>query len=183
MHTALQPLSRFQRRARHSRAFGIAPDQLIGIEVRRITRQEMQRELAFQAGHVVLDHRILVRGQAIENQAHGLFAPVHHFLQQLDEHFTRQGALVNGKPERAFGADGRRGADALALPGALNDRRLSFHRPGFAVHRIGAKARLVPKQYVRATAAGFYGDSEEGITLPVLYGLRFTQFANQPFQG
>ena len=62
VNPALQFFSRPQRGARHARALGMTPHQLIRIQVWRIARQEMQRELARRAGHVLLDHGLLVRG-------------------------------------------------------------------------------------------------------------------------
>jgi hypothetical protein len=38
---------------------------------------------------------------------------VHQLFEQFNEQLTRQPALVGGKPECAFGIDGRRSADAL----------------------------------------------------------------------
>jgi hypothetical protein len=80
--------------------------------LRCVARQKMQRELALQASHEILDHCLLVCRQSIDDQSHWLFAPVHHLVQQLDKLLSGQPAFVGGEPESAFDTDGRRGAAA-----------------------------------------------------------------------
>ena len=77
VNAALQFFSCPQRRARHARAFGMAPYKLVRVQVWRITRQKMQREFARRAGDVLLDQGLFVRGQSIDHQAHRFFAPMH----------------------------------------------------------------------------------------------------------
>lgn len=56
----LELLALLQGPARHTGSLGVASDQLIRIEVRRIARQKVQREFALRAGHVLLDDGFLV---------------------------------------------------------------------------------------------------------------------------
>jgi hypothetical protein len=57
-----------QRPACVAGAFGVTPDKLVGIEVRGIAGQEMQRQLAVEFVHVVAHDTRPVRGQAIDDQ-------------------------------------------------------------------------------------------------------------------
>ncbi|OLG97265.1 hypothetical protein BXO558_13645, partial [Xanthomonas oryzae pv. oryzae] len=66
MHPIGQLLATAQRAARYARALGVAPHQLVGIQVRRVTRQEMQRQPALQAVHVIAPATGLGSRQTIE---------------------------------------------------------------------------------------------------------------------
>ncbi|OLK94195.1 hypothetical protein IXO812_16985, partial [Xanthomonas oryzae pv. oryzae] len=68
MHPIGQLLATAQRAARYARALGVAPHQLVGIQVRRVTRQEMQRQPALQAVHVIAHATGLVSRQTIKHQ-------------------------------------------------------------------------------------------------------------------
>lgn len=46
----------------------MAPHSLVGVELRGVAGQEVQRELAVQAGDVRLDGAGLVRGQVVKDQ-------------------------------------------------------------------------------------------------------------------
>ncbi len=52
-HAFLELLARLQRPACVAGALGVAPDELIGIEIGCVARQKAQRELAPGGGHVV----------------------------------------------------------------------------------------------------------------------------------
>jgi len=85
----------------------MTPHKLIRIQVWRIARQEMQGPTPLRAGHIFLDHPILVRWQSINHQMQCFLAAIHQLLEQFNEQFARQSALISGKPERAFGIDRR----------------------------------------------------------------------------
>lgn len=115
----LQLLAPLQRSTRIAGALGIAPYQFIGIQIRCIAGQAMQRELAVRARHILLHDRLLVGGQAIHYPVQRLLAVLHQLLEQLHKQLARQRSLIGGKPERALGTDGGGGAEALALSGNL----------------------------------------------------------------
>ena len=56
-----QLFSLSQRAACDAGAFDVAPHQLIRIEVRRVTGQEVQSQFALRAGNVFLDDGFLMR--------------------------------------------------------------------------------------------------------------------------
>ena len=99
-------------------------------------------------------------------------AVLHHLLQQLDEQFRIERAVVGAEPERALGIDRRSGAERLPLPGPLHHRRLAANAPGLAMHRIGAEAGLIPEEDVSALRLGLPGDGRVGFPLPALDGFR-----------
>ena len=63
-------------------------------------------------------------------------------------------------------ADRRRGADALALPRHRHHRGLPFGAPRRALHRIGAKARLIPEVDISLVSLGLPGNRWVSFPLP-----------------
>ena len=104
----------------------------------------MQAQAPLRVRYVLFDDGFLMRRQAIDDQMQWFLAAIHQLLEQVDKQFTDQPAFIGGKPERPFGTDRRGGADTLALHGAMDHRRLAALCPSLAMHRIGAKAGLVP---------------------------------------
>ena len=66
-------------------AFGVAPDEFVGVEVWGIAGQEMHRQLAIEFVHVVPYQACPVRGKAIDDQVQRLAPAAHHAAQQGDE--------------------------------------------------------------------------------------------------
>src|SRR5665213_2870222 len=85
-------------------------------------------------GHVIAHDRLPVRRQAIEHQMERLAAVLHHRLQQVDEQFGVERAVVGAEPARAIGIDRRSGTERLSLPGSMHHRRLTPYAPGLAMH-------------------------------------------------
>ena len=111
-----------QRLACVAGALGMAPDQLIGVEIRGVAGQVMHGQFAVEPRNVFLDRERLVGRQSIEDQMQGLAASAHHPAQQLHEQRAGQRARIGGEPEGACGTDGRGGADALPLAWNLDHR-------------------------------------------------------------
>ena len=64
----LHLLARFERPSFAGASLGVAPHQLIGIEIRRVAGQKVHRQLAVRALHVLFDDQPLVRRQSIDPQ-------------------------------------------------------------------------------------------------------------------
>jgi len=82
-----------------ARALGIAPNQLIRVEIRGVAWQVMHGQLAVELCHVVLDREGLVGGQSIEEQMQGFGTSAHHPAQQVHEHRARQCARIRAEPK------------------------------------------------------------------------------------
>lgn len=139
MHAFLQFFAFPQRSSGYASSLGMTPHQLIRVQVRRISRQEMQGQTPLRAGHIFLDHLFLMR---------------------------RESALIGGKPECTFGI-GRRGrADALALPKPVDHGRAATFSPSLAMHRVDAKAGFVPEINFGTFRFALRGNSWKGVTPP-----------------
>src|ERR1019366_3535225 len=77
-----------------------------------------------------------------------------------------------GKPECAFGIDGRRSADALTLSRPIDHRRVTSLGPSLSMHRISAEARFVPEVNFGTLRFGLPCNGGKGVTLPSFNGLR-----------
>ena len=163
-----QPFALLQRPACVAGAFRMAPDQLIGVEIRGVARQVMHGQLAVEPCDVCLDRERLVGRQSIEDQMQGLAASAHHPAQQVHEQWAGQGARIRSEPEGALGTDGRGGADALALAGNLDHRGVCAYAPCLAVNRIGAKARLIPERDLGLGPLGVARNRGIRLTLPAV---------------
>lgn len=146
----------------------MTPHQLIGVQVRRIAGQEVQRQLAVGAGHVLAHAGLLVRGQPIHNQMHRLAPPPHQLAQQFDEQLGIERARIGAVPEGARGRHRRGRADRLPLAGPRHHRGLAAYAPGLAVHRVGPKARFVPEQDLGTRALGLRSNPRVLLALPAL---------------
>ena len=165
-HNAVgQTFALLPRPAGVARAFRMAPGQLIGVEIRGVAGQVMHGQRAVELRHVVLDRARLVGRQSVQHQMQGLAASAQHPAQQRHEQRADQGPCIGGEPEGALGTDGRRGADVLVLAGNRHDWRLSLGSPRHAVHRIGAKARLVPEIDLALVPLGGACDRGVGLAL------------------
>lgn len=172
VHTLLQLLAFFQRLSGYACTFCMTPHQFIRIQVWRIAGQKVQRQTTLSAGHIFLNHRLLVCWQSINHQMQWFLAAVHQLLEQFNKQFAGQPTLISGKPERAFGIDRRGYADALALPRSIDHRRFAPLSPSLAKHRIGTKARLVPERDFSAFCFGLLRNGRKDVTLPTLNGVR-----------
>ena len=153
IYAILQFFTFHERLSGDTRSLGMTPDQFVGIQVRRVTGKEVQRQATRRAGYVLPDYRLLMRGQTIDHQMQWLLAAIHQVLEQINKQFTGQPAFVRGKPERAFGVDRRSGADSLALPWSIDYRGLATLSPRLAMDGIGTKTRFVPKKGISAPSA------------------------------
>src|SRR5450756_913921 len=126
----------------------------------------MQAQLTFGRFDVVTNETSFVCGEAVENQPHRLFAPMHQLAEQLDEQRTVQSADIGAEPKLPAWTHCRGGRDRLALPGSINDGCLTTQSPGLAVHGVSAKARLIPKQNLRAVAFSLTGQRRIRLLLP-----------------
>src|ERR1700687_1414566 len=119
-----------QRASCDAGALDVAPHQLIRIEVRRVTGQEVQSQFALRAGDVFLDDGFLMRRQYIDDQMNRLATIEHQLLEQRHKQLTAERTFVRCKPERTLGVDGRRRAHTLPLARTLDNGCLTARRPG-----------------------------------------------------
>src|SRR5690554_1516927 len=175
-HLLINSLGQFfaflQRPSSHAGALCMAPHQLIGIQLRGVPRQKMQRQLAIETLDVGLDHLALVRRQSVHDQMQGPATTMHQFPQQLHECVSFQSALIQRVPERALAVHGRRRADALALSWAVHDGGIASLGPGLAVNGIGPEAGLIPEVNVRFLRPRPLSQCWIHIALPGLYRFR-----------
>jgi hypothetical protein len=82
-----------KRSACHTCSFGVAPHQLVGIQVGRVPRQEIQGEFAIRGCDVLLHQCLLVRRQSIDHHVHSFLSAMHQLFQQLYKQFDRQADL------------------------------------------------------------------------------------------
>ena len=157
-----------QRASCDACALDVAPHQLIRIEVRCVTGQEMQSQFALGAGDVFLDDGFLMRRQSIDDQMNRLAAIEHQLLEQRHEQLTAEPTFVCCKPESTLRADGRRCAHTLPLARTLDNGCLTARRPGPAVHRVSPEARFVPEEDVRVLLACLSGNGRIRVVLPAL---------------
>ena len=61
-----------QRCPRHSGAFHVAPNQFIGVQLRRVAGKKMQCQHALRGGNISLHQCGLVRREFVEHQMHRL---------------------------------------------------------------------------------------------------------------
>ena len=74
-HSLFEALALEQRPPRVAGAFGVAPDEFVGVEVWGIAGQEMQRQLAIEFVHVVPYQACPVRGKAIDVKSRAIVTP------------------------------------------------------------------------------------------------------------
>lgn len=176
-----QTFALLQRPACVASAFGMAPDQLIGVEIWGIAGQVMHGQFAVEPRGVFLDREGLVGWQSIEDQMQGFAVSAHHPAQQIPEQRAGQCTRIGGEPEGAFGADVRRGANALALAGNWDHRGVRACAPRLAVDRIGPKARLIPEIDLGVGPFGVTRNHGIGLTLPAYNRVGIT--LGHPLQG
>jgi len=83
-------------------ALGMTPQQLVGIGVGRIARQEPQLQSPTIESNIVLYDLRLVRGQTIQYPVQRLLLPVQQLLEQFYQHLAVGCPFVGSKPECAF---------------------------------------------------------------------------------
>ena len=89
-HARIEGLALLQRTPGSAGTLGVAPDQFVGIEVRRIARQVMQRQLAVEARDILRHPLGLVCWQTVQDQLQGPATTAHHLAQQRDEQVAIQ---------------------------------------------------------------------------------------------
>src|SRR5271169_6182613 len=117
----------------------------------------MQAELTIGGFDVFAYDTSLVRGKAIENQTHGFSSTMHELAQQRDKQLAVQSTHIGAEPKFSARTYRRGGRDRLTLPRSIYDWRLAAQSPRLSVNRIGAKARFIPKQNLRAVALRLTG--------------------------
>ncbi len=105
----------------------VAPHQFVGIEVGRVAGQKMQSQATTSGFDVVTHQGLLVCGQSVDDQMHGLFAMTHHSLEQFNKQLATERTLVRLKPKTTSRIDRRGGRDRLALTGVLHHRGLAAY--------------------------------------------------------
>ena len=121
---------------------------------------------------IVLHHFGLVGRQAIKDEKQRLLAIPHQLREHCHKQLGAHPAFIRGKPEGAFGVDGRGRRHRLTCARHRNDWRLPFDAPGPALHRIGTKAGFIPKIDLRPTTFGPRRNARIAIALPGLYRRR-----------
>src|SRR5271155_2828288 len=126
----------------------------------------MQAQLPFRGLDVVANDASLVRRKAIENQTHGLSAPMHQLAQQLDKQLAVQSTDVGAEPKLPARTHCRGRGDRLSLPRSIHNRSLSPQSPCLAMNGVSTKTGFIPKQNLRAIAFGLAGQRWIRLLLP-----------------
>src|SRR5258705_13551727 len=87
-------------------ALEVVPDELVGVQLGRIARQEMQFQSPGQLLDVLGDHLSDVGGMAIEDQEHGALAATHEVPEQRDEPGGIEPLRIDLVPESSARVDG-----------------------------------------------------------------------------
>src|SRR5206468_1851448 len=95
-------------------ALEVVPDELVGVQFRRIAGQEVQFQTTGEPLNILRDHFGDVRGVAVENEEHRVLTAAHEVHQQLDEPRGVEPLGVDLVPECAARVDGGDRAYALA---------------------------------------------------------------------
>ena len=122
----LQGFILFQRFLGAPVALHVVPDKFIGVQVRRVGRQEVQFQTPAHFGDVGLDQVGLVRGMTVHHRHHLVLRTLHEVAQEQPETFRIELARIGRGPKGSAGGDRADGVDALALPGASYHRGAAF---------------------------------------------------------
>jgi len=147
----------------------MTPRHFVGTQIGGVARQEMQGQLALNAGNVFAHADLLVRRKAANNQKERPPAILHHPLRELDKQLSTQCTFVRAV-ESHVGIDRRGSAHRLAPPSSMHHRRLTKRSPSLAVHSVRVKSEFVSNLRVLRLRA--LGNGRVGFTLPFLEGPR-----------
>ncbi len=170
LNAASEGLVSAQRRLADALAFEVVPDKLIGIQLWRIARQEMQFQATGEPLDVLRDQRRTVRGVAVEDQKHGALAAAHEVRQQCDEPRGVEPLGVDLVPESAAGGDGGDRTHALAPAAGLDLGCLPPQSPGAPEDLVGSDAGFIKEEDRRADALGPGAQAGEHHRFPALDG-------------
>src|SRR5260370_4757050 len=131
-------------------ALEVVPDELVGVQLGCVARQEMQFEAPREALDVLRNLLGDVRGVAVEDEKHGALSTAHEVRQQLDEPRAIEPLGVELIPEGAARVDGGDGAHALAPPARGDLGCLSPQSPRAPEDVIGADPGLIEEADLRA---------------------------------
>lgn len=154
LNTAAAGLVSAQRSLADALACEVVPDELIGIQLWRIARQEMQLQATGEPLDVLRDQRRTVRGMAVEDQQHRALAAAHEVRQQFDEPRGVEPLGVDLVPEFTAGGDGGDRTHTLTPAAGLDLGRLPPQSPGAPEDLVGADSSLVEEADRRADARG-----------------------------
>src|SRR6266508_446881 len=143
-----------QRGLADALALEVIPHELVGVQLGRVARQEMQLEATRETLDVLRDHFGDVRGVRVEDEEHGALPTAHEVRQQLDEPRGVESLRVDLVPELAARIDGRDRAHTLAPTTRRDLRRLSTQAPGAPEDLIGADPGLIEEEELRPDAFG-----------------------------
>src|SRR5262245_50663049 len=130
------------------------PDELVGVEVGSVTREEVELESSFHAldefGHKLGNvSRVLV-----DNQEHRTATPAQEVLEELDESFLIESPGIDLVPKGSQCVQSRNGIDRLPPTTRRNLRGVSPLAPGPRERSVGSDAGFVEEEDVRAAAPG-----------------------------
>src|SRR5258708_2120080 len=119
------------------------PDELIGVEVRRVGWQEMQFQLPLGALDVFLHDASPVAGMAIDHQIDISTASLAELLEKFDKAACVEHPRIGLAPESTLRIKGTDRIDLLSLPGGLDHGRLPLESIGSSQVRLRRKTSLI----------------------------------------
>ena len=136
-------------------AFDIVPHELIRVEFRGVSRQEMQSQASLQLFDVGCDHLRPMSWVPVHDQKDGALSASHEGREKLLLESRRiEPSRVHLIPKGSACIDGGDCFDGLPLSARGDFRRLTFLSPGPAQHLIRPHARLVQEEDVRRSSFG-----------------------------
>src|SRR5437899_1821021 len=158
----------FQRPLAQSMRLDVIPDELIGIKIRRIDRQEVQLETAAAPLNVTRDKLGDMRGVPISDQKHRIAPSAHEGAEEFEKPRGIEPPAEGPPPEVSSRRHRRDGIDGLPLAARGHYRGLSPQRPRPARWRVRAYAGLIQKEDLRPSTAGASSDGRIILALPLL---------------
>ena len=142
------------------------PDELVGVQLEGVARQEVELEATGETLDIRRDDRGAVRGVAVEDEEHEARAAAQEVPQQFDEARGVEALRVDLVPEGAAGVHGGDGAHALAPPTRGDLGRLPPQAPRPPKPLVGAHPGFVEEEDLRAHARGPGAQAREYRHLP-----------------
>lgn len=81
VHAFLQLFALFKGRSGRARAFSMTPHQFVRVQIGGVAGKKMEREFSTRLRHIALDHPILMRGQAVNDQISNAYCQYGQQLQ------------------------------------------------------------------------------------------------------
>jgi len=149
----------------------IIPHIFVGIQFRRIWRQQEKSKPILRLFDELTDHHRFVRRVAVYDQKDWPAAPVNQSSQVFDKNFRSNSPLYNGKMHLPRATDRRNQVHAKSCSRRRHNRRFSSWCPCGSTMRIRSYSRFISKKDMRTKGFGFFADERVLPAQPVRHSL------------